>query len=196
MPSKMIPFPYEIKITHPDFCYNGIYYSNKQRWSRGHKDRGQGHKANSRTRTKDTTRKLSQKKSKTGLRSKNLSVLQEKNMFRKIFASSLAFFNTKQNWSWPWPIFNKSKHSAVLKPRRGIFEDLQASRPKPRTLNFVLEAKEVLEESSSTNIDRHSGSLFWFYFFIFMKTNSERINCLACTIVTFLNYIVTLYTAN
>ena len=29
MPNKMIPFPYEIKITHSDFCYNGIYYSNK-----------------------------------------------------------------------------------------------------------------------------------------------------------------------
>ena len=33
MPNKMIPFPYEIKITHSDFCYYGIYYSNKDRHS-------------------------------------------------------------------------------------------------------------------------------------------------------------------
>ena len=29
MPNKMIPFPYEIKLTHSDFCYDGIYCSNK-----------------------------------------------------------------------------------------------------------------------------------------------------------------------
>ena len=33
MPNKMIPFPYEIKITHSDFCYFGIFYSNKDRQS-------------------------------------------------------------------------------------------------------------------------------------------------------------------
>ena len=33
MPNKIIPFPYEIKITHSDFCYYGIYYSNKDRHS-------------------------------------------------------------------------------------------------------------------------------------------------------------------
>ena len=26
MPNKMISFPYEVKITHSDFCYYGIYY--------------------------------------------------------------------------------------------------------------------------------------------------------------------------
>ena len=31
MPSKMIPFAFEIKITHFDFCYYGIYYSDKDR---------------------------------------------------------------------------------------------------------------------------------------------------------------------
>ena len=25
----MIPFPYEMNITHSDFCYYDIYYSNK-----------------------------------------------------------------------------------------------------------------------------------------------------------------------
>ena len=33
MPNKMIPFPYEIKITHSDFCYYGIHYSSKDRHS-------------------------------------------------------------------------------------------------------------------------------------------------------------------
>ena len=33
MPNKMIPFSYEIKITHSDFCYYGIYYSKKDRHS-------------------------------------------------------------------------------------------------------------------------------------------------------------------
>ena len=31
MPNKMIPFPYEIKITQSDFCCYGIYYSIKFR---------------------------------------------------------------------------------------------------------------------------------------------------------------------
>ena len=29
MPNEMIPFSFEIKITHSYFCYYGIYYSNK-----------------------------------------------------------------------------------------------------------------------------------------------------------------------
>ena len=33
MPNKMIPFPYEIKITHSDLRYNGIFYSIKNRRS-------------------------------------------------------------------------------------------------------------------------------------------------------------------
>ena len=33
MPNKMISFPYEIKIIRSDFCYYGIYSSNKDRQS-------------------------------------------------------------------------------------------------------------------------------------------------------------------
>ena len=33
MPNKMIPFPYDKKITHFDFCYYGIYYSDEDRQS-------------------------------------------------------------------------------------------------------------------------------------------------------------------
>ena len=29
MPNKMVTFPYEVKITHSDFCFYDIYYSNK-----------------------------------------------------------------------------------------------------------------------------------------------------------------------
>ena len=34
MSNKMIPFPNELKITHSDFFYYGIYYFNKDRHSR------------------------------------------------------------------------------------------------------------------------------------------------------------------
>ena len=64
----------------------------------------------------------------------NSSVPQELNVFKIFFASSLAFFKTKQNWSWPWPIFNKSKISAVLDPRTGHFRGLASSQAK----NFKL----------------------------------------------------------
>ena len=33
MPNKMIPFPYEIKVSHSDFCYCSIRYSNKDKHS-------------------------------------------------------------------------------------------------------------------------------------------------------------------
>ena len=81
----------------------------------------------------------------------------KRSLAKWMFFSSL-FFKTEQNWSWPWPIFNKPKHSAVLKPRIRHFRDLQASRPstwplRPRTSNCVLEdvltVKDILENSIS-----------------------------------------------
>ena len=168
--------------------------------------KARGHKKNSRARpkTKDTTRKFSPKKKVFAQRIEAFS--KKKNVFRKFFASSLAFFKTKQNWAWPWPIFNKSKIALSSSREQGICEDLQASRPRPRTWslrprprtsNYVLETKDVLEVSTSANKDRHSGSLFFILFYYFyLKTNSERINCQACTIVTSLSYSVTLFLAN
>ena len=57
---------------------------------------------------------------------------RKKNIFKIFFASSLAFFKTKQNWSWPWPIFNKSKNSAVLEPRTGHFRGLAGFEGKAK----------------------------------------------------------------
>ena len=45
--------------------------------------------------------------------------------------------------------FNGSKNSAVLEPRTGNFRGPKASRPRPRTSKCVLEAKDVLEDSTS-----------------------------------------------
>ena len=38
----------------------------------------------------------------------------------------------KQNWSRPWPIFNKSKNSAVLEPRAGHFRGLAGFEVKAK----------------------------------------------------------------
>ena len=45
--------------------------------------------------------------------------------------------------------FNGTKNSDVLEPRKGNFRGLEASRPRPRTSKCVLEAKDVLEDSTS-----------------------------------------------
>ena len=78
-------------------------------------------------------------KKKKGLFSKisqifgKIQVFSRKNLFKKIFARSLAFFKTRQNWSIPWPI--STSHKIVLSSSQGqtIFGDLQGSRPRPRT---------------------------------------------------------------
>ena len=69
------------------------------------------------------------------------SVLQEK---KKVFPQKVANFswnfNRGKKCSWSWPIFNKSKNSAVLGRGQGIFGDLEASRSRtwplrPRTFS-------------------------------------------------------------
>ena len=61
---------------------------------------------------------------------------------KKVFAQKVANFSWNfsqgKKCSWPWPIFNKSKNSAVLGREQGIFGDLEASRSRtwpsrPRT---------------------------------------------------------------
>ena len=64
----------------------------------------------------------------------------------------------EKNFSADLQNFNHLKNSAVLGPRKGNFRGLEASRsrprtlpsrPKPRTSKCVLEAKDVLEDSTS-----------------------------------------------
>ena len=70
----------------------------------------------------------------------NSSVLQEKNVFKIFFASSLAFSKTKQNLLILWPIFNQSKNSAVLEPSTGYFRGLAAFEAKD--LTFEAKSKD------------------------------------------------------
>ena len=125
-----------------------------QRWSRGHKARGQGqgHKKNPRPRPRtafprtDTLeakakdqghkRKCSQKKSSQ----KFFKRSPQKNVFQIIFQALLRILTIQK---------------IVLSSSRGQanFRGLEASKPRPRTskcvLEDVLEAKDVLEHSTS-----------------------------------------------
>ena len=79
-----------------------------------------------------------------------------KKFFAQKFASSLMCSKTKQHCSRPWPIFNHSKNSTVLESRTGYFRGLAGFEAKNLTFkakvkdsNCVLEAKDVLEYSTS-----------------------------------------------
>ena len=112
-----------------------------QRWSRGHKARGQGqgHKKNPRPRTAFPRTVTLEAKDRSargqglGLRTQAQVLSKKKKVFTKIL--------TIQN--------------IVLSSSRGQanFRGLEASRPRPRTskcvLEDVLEAKDVLEDSTS-----------------------------------------------
>ena len=142
------------------------HYHSNQRWSRGHKARGQGHKKKiqgqgqpfrgqtlSRPKTgmleaknEGHKRKCSPNKKKVFKNFFRLS--PEKNVFRTIFQ---ALHKTL-------PI-----QKIVLSSSRGQanFRGLEASRPRPRTSKCVLEAKDVLEDSTSdsnTHTQNHSGT--------------------------------------
>ena len=138
---------------------------NKQRWSRGHKARGQGHKKNPRPRPRtafprtDTleandrnargqgqgprTQAQVLSKTKKGLHKNFSGDLQkkkkrssQKNVFRKIFQALHKILTIQK---------------IVLSSSRGQanFRRLEASRPRPRTSKCVLE--DVLEDSTSGN---------------------------------------------
>ena len=122
----------------------------------------------SRLSTKDTTLKYFCKKkvfAKTKSRSfRKIQAISKQKRSSKVFARSLACFLTKQNWSWSWPIFNKSKYSAVLEPRTGHFRGLAGFEAKNFTFEgqgpqivsskTSSETKDVLEDSTSN--PRHS----------------------------------------
>ena len=155
-----------------------------QRWSRGHKARGQGqgHKKNPRPRPRtafprtDTleakdrnargqgqgprTQSASalQKKKKKGLHKKFSGDLQKKKKKKK--RSSQKFFKRSPRKNAFQKIFQPlhkilTFQKIVLSSSRGQanFRGLEASRPRPRTsksvLEDVLEAKDVLEDSTS-----------------------------------------------
>ena len=133
-----------------------------QRWSRGHKARGQGqgHKkirgqgqgqpfrgqTLSRPRTgmleakaKDTSASALQKKKLERSSQKFFRRSPQKNVFQKIFQALHKILTIQK---------------IVLSSSRGQanFRGLEASRPRPRTSKCVLEAKDVLEDSISANM--------------------------------------------
>ena len=156
-----------------------FYITIYQRWSRGHKARGQGqgHKKNPRPRPRTAFPRTDTLEAKDrnargqgqGPRTQSASALQKKKKKRssqKFFRrspkkkkkkrSSQKFFKR----SSPKNVFQKifqalhkilTFQKIVLSSSRGQanFRGLEASRPRPRTSKSVLEAKDVLEDSTS-----------------------------------------------
>ena len=124
--------------------------------------RGQGQECSRpRPRTKDTKRKCSPKKKKKGLH-KNFSGDLQKKKKKKKKRSSQKFFKRSPRKNAFQKIFQPlhkilTFQKIVLSSSRGQanFRGLEASRPKPRprtsksVLEDVLEAKDVLEDSTS-----------------------------------------------
>ena len=150
-------------------------FTRRQRWSRGHKARGQGqgHKKNPRLRPRPRTafsrtdtleakdrkargqgkdqghkRKCSPKKKK-GLHKNFLSDLQKKRSSQKFFKRSPQKNVFQKNFQALHKILTIQK--ILLSSSRGQanFRGLEASRPRPRTSKCVLEAKDILEDSTS-----------------------------------------------
>ena len=120
-----------------------------QRWSRGHKARGQGQgqpfRGQTLSRPKDrnargqgprTQAQVLSKKKKKGLPKNVSSDLHKKNVIQKNFQVLHKILTIQK---------------IVLSSSRGQanFRGLEASRPRPRTSKCVLEAKDVLEDSTS-----------------------------------------------
>ena len=148
-----------------------------QRWSRGHKARGQGqeHKKNPRPRTAfprtDTLEAKDRNARGQGPRTKNTSAsaLQKKKDLHKKFSGDLQKKRSSQKFFWrsiQKNVFQKifqalhkilTIQKIVLSSSRGQanFRGLEASRPRPRprtskcVLENVLEAKDVLKDSTS-----------------------------------------------
>ena len=173
-------------------CYVSVYFFICcQRWSRGHKARGQGqgqgHKKNPRPRPRTAFPRTDTLEAKDknargqgqGPRTQSASALQtkKKKVFTKIFQaistkkkkkkkkkkrSSQKFFKRSPRKNAFQKIFQPlhkilTFQKIVLSSSRGQanFRGLEASRPRPRprtsksVLEDVLEAKDVLEDSTS-----------------------------------------------
>ena len=108
--------------------------------------------------TKDTKRKCSPKKKiKKGLH-KNFSGDLQKKKKKKKKRSSQKFFKRSPRKNAFQKIFQPlhkilTFQKIVLSSSRGQanFRGLEASRPRPRTSKSVLEAKDVLEDSTSVD---------------------------------------------
>ena len=112
------------------------------------KAKDQGHKAQVLSKKKKKKKKVFTKLFQA------ISKKKKKKVFTKIFQAISTNKRFPKNFSTAPQNFNLPKSSAVLEPRTGQFSrGLEASRPRPRTskcvLEDVLEAKDVLEDSTS-----------------------------------------------
>ena len=152
-----------------------------QRWSRGHKARGQGqgHKKNQRPRPRTAFPRTDTLEAKDrnargqgqGPRTQAQVLSKKKKVFTKIFQaiskkkkrSSQKFFKRSPRKHVFQKIFQPlhkilTIQKILLSSSRGQanFRGLEASRPRPRTstsvLEDVLEAKDVLEDSTSVKM--------------------------------------------
>ena len=146
--------------------------------------RGQGQEC-SRPRTKDTGASALQKKKK-GLHKKFSGDIQKK----KKRSSSQKFFRRfpqKNVFQKHFQALHKilTIQKIVLSSSRGQanFRGLEASRPRPRTSKCVLEAKDVLEDSTSDE-QRQNLCIFWNIFSKFVSSLSFTTNFspLACIV--------------
>ena len=139
-----------------------IYY---QRWSRGHKARGQGqgqgHKKISRPRARADPLEAkatdaSVLKKEKGLQ-KFFSGDLKKKVFKNFFSGDLYLRKPKKRSLQIFHKvsgvfqrnFNGSKIALSSSRGQGNFRGLEASRPRPRTSKCVLKAKDVIEDSTS-----------------------------------------------
>ena len=153
------------------FQLHAFLQNRQQRWSRGHKVRGQGqgHNKNPRPRPRTAFPRTDTLEAKDrnargqgqGPRTQAQVLppkkkLQKKKVFTKIFQAISTKKRFSKNFSSAPQNFNNSKNTAVLlssSQGQANFRGLEASRPRPRTskcvLEDLLEAKDVLEDSTS-----------------------------------------------
>ena len=124
--------------------------------SKDRHSRGQGQECSRpRPRTKDTSASALQKKKKKKVFTKIFQAISKKKVFTKIFQAISTKTRFPKNFSSAPKILTIQK--LVLSSSRGQanFRGLEASRPRPRTskcvLEDVLEAKDVLEDSTSAD---------------------------------------------
>ena len=126
--------------------------------------RGQGQECSRpRPRTKDTSASALQKKK--GLHKNFLGDLQKK---KKVFTKIFQAISTKKRFQKIFQALHKilTIQKILLSSSRGQakFRGLEASRPRPRTSKCVLEAKDVLEDSTSVMRSfRSKLTLVWKY---------------------------------
>ena len=135
------------KIQQNTSCLTRNSTTNQQRWSRGHKTRGQGEECSRpRPMTKDTNASALQKK---GLQKFFFRRSQKKGL-QKFFSGDLQKKNNlEKNFQPIYKILTIQKIVLSSSRVQGNFRGVEVS--KPWTSKCILEAKDVLENSTSAN---------------------------------------------